>query len=63
MIGEKWEKLHNIRRLEVVENVLETLEKNEKDRGLTREETFRYNNLVKEHKLLIDKTGFARCKV
>lgn len=59
-IVDRWEKINDKNRLEIVENKLDDYEKRiEKNDGLTVNEIIQYNKLVSEHKELIDRLGYA----
>ena len=57
---DRWDRINDKNRLEIVENKLEGYDKkiNEKA-GLTINEIIQYNKLVLEHKEIIDRLGYA----
>lgn len=62
-IVDRWEKINDKNRLEIVENKLDDYEKRiEKNDGLTVNEIIQYNKLVSEHKELIDRLGYSTLK-
>jgi len=62
-VVDRWDKINDKNRLEIVENKLDGYEKriNEND-GLTANEIIQYNKLVIEHKELVDRLGYATLK-
>jgi len=62
-VVERWDRINDKNRLEIVEHKLEDYEKRIFVKsGLTVNEIIEYNKLVSEHKELIDRLGYATLK-
>ena len=57
---DRWDRINDKNRLEIVENKLEGYDKKiNENAGLTINEIIQYNKLVLEHKEIIDRLGYA----